>query len=150
MIAIATSLSWKDSDHTDIFLNQLNQFYSNNATNLQHLGLTSNSYAVLPNNTEIGISPQLEYDHYCDFTYFTLCTDNFERKKHKACSFRNKNVKNTQHVSFALNDGRSRQHLRLSCSYDYSKSPRRRPLEKKLEIGIFDCHTISALVTSGH
>jgi len=36
-----TSLSQQDSDNTHIFLNQLIQFYSNNATNLHHLTIHS-------------------------------------------------------------------------------------------------------------
>jgi len=37
MFVIVTSLSYQDSDNMDIFLNQLIQCYSNNATNLQIL-----------------------------------------------------------------------------------------------------------------
>ena len=51
MFAIVTSSSYYDSDNTDIFLNQLIQFSSNNATNLHHL--TSHSiFAVLPHNKD--------------------------------------------------------------------------------------------------
>jgi len=48
-----TSFSY-DSNNTDIFLNHLIQFYSNNATNL-HL----TSHSLLPHNTEIVLWPQI-------------------------------------------------------------------------------------------
>jgi len=44
---------------TDIFLNQLIQFYSNNATNLYHL--TTHSTTVLPHKMAIVLRPQI-YD----------------------------------------------------------------------------------------
>jgi len=40
-----TSLSEQDRDSTDILLNQLMQFYSNNATNLHHLHHTVRAVA---------------------------------------------------------------------------------------------------------
>jgi len=50
MFIMMTSLC-KDSDNADIFLKQLIQFYSNDATNLHHL-LYTVVYAVLPHNIE--------------------------------------------------------------------------------------------------
>ena len=41
----------------DIFLNQLIQFYSNNATNLRHL--TTHSTTVLPHKMAIVLRPQI-------------------------------------------------------------------------------------------
>jgi len=43
----------KDSAYTDIFLNQLIQFYSNNAINLHHL--TTHSTTVLTYNYKMAI-----------------------------------------------------------------------------------------------
>ena len=57
--AIVTPLSSDESDNTDIFLNQLIQFYSNNARNLQH-STNFTQYAVLPHN--------IETTDYCDVT----------------------------------------------------------------------------------
>jgi len=51
MFVIVTVLSYKDSDNTDVCLNQLIQFYSNNATNAHHF----TQYAVLPHNIEIAL-----------------------------------------------------------------------------------------------
>ena len=53
-VLFMASLSQQDSDNTDIFLSQLIQFYSNNATNLRPL----TQYAVLPHNIEIVFWPQ--------------------------------------------------------------------------------------------
>ena len=59
----------KDSAYTDIFLNQLIQFYSNNATNLHHL--TTYSTAALPHKMAIVLRPQI-----CDVPspYVYQCT----------------------------------------------------------------------------
>jgi len=46
MFVILTSLSQKDADNTVILLNQLIQFYLNNATNLHRL--TTHSTTMLP------------------------------------------------------------------------------------------------------
>ena len=65
MFVIATSLSQQDSDrpNTDIFLNELIQFYANNATDLHHL--TSHSTSCCP-TTQRG-DRTLTTD-YCDVT----------------------------------------------------------------------------------
>ena len=48
-----------NNDNTDIFLNQLTQFYSNNATNFHHL--TSHSTPCCPITWR-------SYSDYCDVT----------------------------------------------------------------------------------
>ena len=62
MFVIVTSLSQQD-DNTDILLNQLIQFYSNNATNLH---LTSHSRPILRVVPEHG--DRIMTTNYCDVT----------------------------------------------------------------------------------
>jgi len=57
MFLIRTSLSWYGSANTDISLNQLIQFYSNNATNLHHL--TTHGTTALPHKMAIVLRPQI-------------------------------------------------------------------------------------------
>jgi len=56
---------------TDIFLNQLIQFYSNNATRL-----TVTHYAVLPHNIEIVIRPQITVTSLHHIVYLGLNCSN--------------------------------------------------------------------------
>jgi len=56
-----------NSDSTDIVLNQLIQFYSNNATNLHHL--TTHSTNVLTYKMAIAMQPQI-----CDLTSHYLAS----------------------------------------------------------------------------
>jgi len=56
----------------DIFLNQLIQFYSNNATNVRHL--TMHSMTVLPHKMAIVLRPQI-----CDITSPYVYIRNGER-----------------------------------------------------------------------
>jgi len=56
-VFIGTSFSKQDSGNTDIFLNQLIQFYSNNATNLHQL--TTHSTMMLPHKMATVLRPQI-------------------------------------------------------------------------------------------